>query len=155
MQLLARAHVELREQTRALCELVGESPDDPLRRALTKVGLIDADYARDAHLRIVRSVDEIAALTEDELRGIYCRVTRASSGLFQHEILVVRHWDGMDGCWTDVTGEVSRAEALHFWAGATDGGVRQISYDEIDYYRIFPSGTRMHWDGSAGQEMHR
>jgi hypothetical protein len=64
-------------------------------------------------------------------------------------------WDGMDGCWTNCTGEVSRDEALRTWAKETDGGTQRVKFDEIDYYRIFPGGTRMAWDGSEGREMFR
>jgi hypothetical protein len=61
----------------------------------------------------------------------------------------------MDGCWTDCTGEVGRDAALRVWAERTDGGTRCVAYAEIDYYRIFPGGTRMNSDGSEGRELHR
>jgi hypothetical protein len=67
----------------------------------------------------------------------------------KYETYIVRQWDGMDGCWTDCTGDVGREEALRAWASR-----HNVSYDEIDYYRIFPDGTRMDWDGSEGREMH-
>lgn len=95
-------------------------------------------------------------LSSDELCAIYCRIMGETCEVFDaHPSYIVRHWDGMDGCWTDCTGEVARDEALCYWADKTDGGTRNASYDEIDYYRIFPGGTRMHWDGSEGREMHR
>jgi hypothetical protein len=106
--------------------------------------------------RLVRSPAEIAALTVDQLVEIYCHTMRDVAAVFiKYETYIVRHWDGMDGCWTDVTGDVGREEALRAWADRTDGGAHHVAYAEIDYYRIFPGGTRMDWDGSEGREMHR
>ena len=73
----------------------------------------------------------------------------------KHESYIVRQWDGMDGCWTDCTKDVPRNEALRVWADYTDGGTRRVQAAELSYYRIFPGGTRMLWDGSEGREMHR
>ncbi len=107
--------------------------------------------------RLVRSPAEIAALTSDQLVEIYCHTMHDIAEVFvKYETYIVRHWDGMDGCWTDVTGDIAREEALRAWADRTDGGTHHVAYNEIDYYRIFPGGTRMHWDGSdEGREMHR
>jgi hypothetical protein len=58
----------------------------------------------------------------------------------------------MDGCWTDCTSKIDRDKALQYWAERTDGSTHRIAYDEIDYYRIFPSTERMLWDGSEGRE---
>ncbi|HSX22407.1 MAG TPA: hypothetical protein VLE97_06480 [Gaiellaceae bacterium] len=91
-----------------------------------------------------------------DLLALYCRVMREPEASFvKHASYIVRVWDGMDGCWTDCTGEVDRDEALRVWAERTGGGTRQVSFAEIDYYRIFPGGTRMDWDGSEGREMFR
>jgi hypothetical protein len=106
--------------------------------------------------RLVRAPAEIAALTIDQLVAIYCHTMRDVAEVFvKYETYVVRHWDGMDGCWTDCTGEVGREAALRAWADRTDGGAHHVAYAEIDYYRIFPGGTHMLWDGSDGKEMHR
>lgn len=71
------------------------------------------------------------------------------SGLF-----VVRHWDGMDGEWMDITEPVSFEVALLEWFERTDGGRKDTSpHQYIDYYRIFPSDTRMLFSG--GNEMCR
>jgi hypothetical protein len=92
----------------------------------------------------------------DDLLALYCRVMGEVKEVFvKYEAYVVRGWDGMDGCWTDCTGEVGCEEALRVWAKRTDGGTRCVAYAEIDYCRIFPGGTRMHWDGAEGREMHR
>jgi hypothetical protein len=94
--------------------------------------------------------------TLKELSDLYCKVmgdpTDFSTGKF-----IVRQFDGMDGCWcdlpeaTNVTGEV----ALRAWSAKTERGTKRVRFDEIDYYRIFPSDTRMKWDGSEGREMFR
>lgn len=91
---------------------------------------------------------------------IYCKKAHdfEACGLdFENGRFTVRIWDGMDGCWSDldeatnVTGEV----ALRVWLERTSNGTRKISFDEIDYYRIFWADTRMKWDGSEGREMYR
>ncbi len=66
---------------------------------------------------------------------------------------VVRLWDGMDGTWTDVTGPLSAEDALKVWNERTSNGTKKVSYDEIDYFRIFTAETRMKW--SQGREMFR
>jgi len=66
---------------------------------------------------------------------------------------VVRLWDGMDGAWTDVTGPVSAAEALKVWFERTDDGTHKVSFDEIDYFKIFHANTKMKWSGD--KEMFR
>lgn len=102
-------------------------------------------------LRIVQG-----PITGDPLVALYCRVMGDIEATFlKYKTFIVRQWDGMDGCWTDCTGQVDREHALHYWSDRTDGGTRRVSYTEIDYYRIFPGGTRMNWDGSEGREMHR
>ncbi len=69
----------------------------------------------------------------------------------------VRVWDGMDGCWTDVAEAtaVIAEIALATWMDKTSLGTVHVSFDEIDYYRIFPADTAMGWDGSRGREMFR
>jgi hypothetical protein len=107
-------------------------------------------------LRVVPAPADVAKLSDADLLTIYCLVMRETKDVFvKHESYIVRAWDGMDGCWTDCTGQVDREKALRCWAERTDGGTRNVGYDEIDYYRIFPGGTRMLWDGSDGMEMHR
>jgi len=68
---------------------------------------------------------------------------------------IVRQWDGMDGCWCDCTGAVDAKKALEEWIKYTRGGTEKKTFADIDYYRIFPAGTRMIWDGSDGGEMFR
>lgn len=158
-RLLAQAYVELRGQVRALHDLVDQTdPNDPIGVGLTQVGLArrPPDEPATKPLLVVKSPAQVQAMRTDELLAIYCCVMREIASVFvKYDTYVVRHWDGMDGCWTDGTGNVSQEEALRYWAERTDGGARHVDYAEIDYYRIFPGGTRMHWDGSEGQEMHR
>lgn len=162
LRLLARCHIELRDQVRALHDLVDQTdPNDPIGVALTKVGLErrPVEVAVPSKPRLVyppMTPAEVAALSADDLLTIYCRAMHEVADVFvKYASYVVRGWDGMDGYWTDCTGEVSREEALRVWAARTDGGAHRIGYAEIDYYRIFPGGTRMDWDGSEGREMHR
>jgi hypothetical protein len=161
-RLLARAYIELRDQVRALHDLVDQTdPNDPIGVALTQVGLErrPIEVAVTSKPRLIyppMTSAQVAALSADELLTIYCRSMREVADVFvKYETYVVRGWDGMDGCWTDCTGEVGREEALRVWAERTDGGTHRIGYAEIDYYRIFPGGARMNWDGSEGREMHR
>jgi hypothetical protein len=56
---------------------------------------------------------------------------------------IVRLWDGMDGAWCDVSGPLSKADAIKLWMEKTDHGTKMIAYSEIDYYSIFPAGTKM------------
>ena len=59
---------------------------------------------------------------------------------------IVRHWDGMDGVWTDVSdGSLDADGALALWEGHTAVGTRNIDFRQIDYYRIFPADSVMLW----------
>ena len=155
-RLLARSYIELREQVRALHELVDQTdPNDPIGTALTKVGLANKPSLpgyRSRPLQVVFTPEQIAKLDIKELIAIYCRhMGDAPSRFTEAGRYVVRAWDGMDGCWTDCTGEVGRDEALRYWASHTDVGTHHASYSEIDYYRIFPADTHMLYDGSEGR----
>jgi len=92
--------------------------------------------------------DDLAALYKRVMAQYYIDFTK-------HETFIVRVWDGMDGCWTDCTGDVDRDEAWRVWDERTEHGTRATKYADIDYYAIFPGGTQMLWDGSDGQEMFR
>lgn len=136
--------------------LVRESFGVPMSVPPGAVLVNDEETARALDASAVDSPAISADINAEELLALYCRVMQEVAEVFvKHETYVVRVWDGMDGCWTDCTGEVSREDALRTWAKRTDGGARCVSYAEIDYYRIFPGGTRMHWDGSEDREMHR
>jgi hypothetical protein len=161
LQLLAGAYIELRDQIRALHDLVDQTdPNDPIGTALTKVGLArrPPDWTERGPRLVPTPLSpaQISTTSPDQLLALYCRVMCEIADVFvKYESYVVRHWDGMDGCWTDCTGAVDREKALRAWAERTDGGTRCVAYAGIDYYRIFPSGTHMLWDGTEGQERHR
>ena len=71
-------------------------------------------------------------------------------------MFMLRVWDGMDGCWCDCfSAAVTAGEALKKWDRSTLSGTKNVSFHEIDYYRIFPADTQMMWDGSKGWEMNR
>jgi hypothetical protein len=153
--LIARAYTELCSQ---VMSLTLADPNAPIGKALAIVGLERRPSGPSASkpLLTVKSPAQVTAMRADELLAIYCAVMRETASVFvKYETYVVRHWDGMDGCWTDCTGDVGQEEALRYWAERTDGGSHQVDYAEIDYYRIFPGGKPMHWDGSEGREMHR
>lgn len=58
------------------------------------------------------------------------------------ELFVVRLFDMFDG-WIDITGAVAQAEADRIFNEKTEGGKKNVSYGEGDYYRIFPANTCM------------
>ncbi len=58
-------------------------------------------------------------------------------------LYVVRVYDGFDYCWTDVTRPVPLDEAKKVWNERTKDGTQNTKYADIDYYKIFPAGTRM------------
>lgn len=67
---------------------------------------------------------------------------------------VVRLWDGMDGCWTDLNdAPLDAGAALRLWEERTDFGTQKVAFTEIDYFRIFPWETQMLY--ADGFEMFR
>lgn len=58
---------------------------------------------------------------------------------------VVRHYDGFDNEWIDVSGRVSKEEAQKIYDEKTNNGKSHTSYGDIDYYRIFEANTVMHF----------
>src|ERR1700678_1033894 len=98
--------------------------------------------------------------TEEQLKALYKKVMGGNMELDlfpANEKFTVRVWDGMDGCWTDCfdATDVDAGTALMHWAKVTNDGTSKVSFDEIDYYRIFPADPRMAWDGRPGREMFR
>jgi hypothetical protein len=61
----------------------------------------------------------------------------------------VRVYDGFDRCWCDIPGAVGvdAAKALEVWCENTGDGTHHRSFQDIDYYRIFPANSRMLFDG--------
>lgn len=61
------------------------------------------------------------------------------------ELFIIRHWDGFDGTWMDVSPAMTFTQAHEVWEGLTNGGTRNTQYNDIDYYQIFPADTQMLW----------
>ena len=55
---------------------------------------------------------------------------------------IVRLFDMFDG-WLDITSVISLEEAEKIWNEKTNNGTRNTSYDDGDYYKVFPDDTRM------------
>lgn len=55
---------------------------------------------------------------------------------------MVRLFDMFDG-WLDITSAISLEEAEKIWNEKTNNGTRNTSYDDGDYYKVFPADTRM------------
>lgn len=79
-------------------------------------------------------VEEIVEL----LRARAPEQLESPSGLYH-----VRLYDGFDHCWTDVSDPIPWEAALEVWRERTNNGLEKTCYDDIDYYSIFPSDTRM------------
>lgn len=61
----------------------------------------------------------------------------------QESLFIVRLYDGFDNQWIDVSGPLTHEEALEEWNLRTDDGQKMTRYEDIDYYKIFPSDTTM------------
>lgn len=57
---------------------------------------------------------------------------------------IVRLWDGFDYKWIDVSLAVDEVAAIALWNEKTDFGTKMTSYNDIDYYRIFPARRHTH-----------
>lgn len=64
---------------------------------------------------------------------------------------VVRLWDGMDNQWMDVSKPISKDKAYQIWKEKTNNGTKNVRYEEIDYYDIFPANTRMLFSNGFGE----
>jgi hypothetical protein len=58
-------------------------------------------------------------------------------------LFVVRFYDGFDNEWMDCTKPISFADAASEWDRLTCQGTKNTSYNDIDYYAIFPANTKM------------
>lgn len=67
------------------------------------------------------------------------------------ERYVVRLYDGFDKQWMDISSEVDKTEAERIWNEKTKNGTRNISFDDIDYYKIFPASTEMLYSNGFGE----
>lgn len=72
------------------------------------------------------------------------------SGLIQanlsdimEELFIVRLYDGFDNEWIDVSKPVTYLEAEKILAEKTNNGKKNTTFNDIDYYKIFPADTAM------------
>lgn len=67
------------------------------------------------------------------------------------DLFIVRLYDGMDNCWMDVSAPLPRAEADKLCGDKNEQrsptSSREGSYDDIDYYKVFPADTQMLFRG--------
>lgn len=65
------------------------------------------------------------------------------------QLYVVRFYDGFDNIWMDVSKPLSLEEAEKLWKKHTQDGTVKSSFDHIDYYKVFPAGTVMHFSNEG------
>jgi hypothetical protein len=58
-------------------------------------------------------------------------------------LYVVRLYDGFDNQWMDVSDPVCYTEARKVWDEKTKKGTEKVSFEDIDYFKIFPADTKM------------
>jgi hypothetical protein len=56
---------------------------------------------------------------------------------------VLRHYDGFDNEWCDITQPLEATEAIRQYLEKTLKGTKWVGFNEIDYYRLFPADTKM------------
>lgn len=100
-------------------------------------------------------VREIARITLEHYKQeavFVCRISDAATVFHRsdfdgseqaEQLYIVRLWDGMDSLWVDVSDPVSKVEADRIWAEKTCNGTKNTTFQEIDYYRVFPADTKM------------
>lgn len=108
-------------------------------------------------------VREIARLTMEHYNQeavFVCRISDAAVVFHRSDfedvppaLFMVRLWDGMDSLWTDVTGPVSHEEAARVWNEKTQNGTQNTTFQDIDYYRVFPADTKMLYGSENYEEL--
>jgi hypothetical protein len=68
-------------------------------------------------------------------------------------LFVVRFYDGFDNEWIDVSDPVGRVEADRIWNEKTEDGTKNTSFNDIDYYRVFPADTTMVFSEKGKREV--
>lgn len=89
-------------------------------------------------------------MTLDEMKLLYTKAMGrdARMDLTTSKSFTLRVWDGMDGVWCDVVANVDLGFALRQWCERTENGTKATSFNDIDYYKIFPAELRMRYSGS-------
>lgn len=78
-----------------------------------------------------------------ELKSKYKSADSQGSKAKVEELFVVRFYDGFDNAWMDVSVPVSAEKAHEIWNEKTNKGTKNATFNEIDYYRVFPADTIM------------
>lgn len=75
----------------------------------------------------------------------------------ESDLYVVRHWDGFDGEWIDVSDPMPKADAEKLAGDKNEArsgaaaGKRTGGYSDIDYYKAFPADTKMMFSDGFSQ----
>ena len=64
-------------------------------------------------------------------------------GESENGLYTVRLYDGFDHHWVDCLSDVTLEEAQRFWNEKTQGGAKNTTFADMDYYAIFPAETKM------------
>lgn len=64
----------------------------------------------------------------------------------QEKLYIVRLYDGFDNVWIDICDPCPYEKAKKIYDSKTDNGTKKIKYNDIDYYKIFESNTRMFYE---------
>jgi hypothetical protein len=102
-------------------------------------------------------INEVNGINDGRSRAIIAsaaiEIARKALGKLEapETMYVVRLYDGMDNQWIDVSGPLPYDEANKIWQEKTDNGTKRISFDEIDYYKVFPADTEMVFSKGFGE----
>ena len=64
---------------------------------------------------------------------------------------IVRLYDGFDNEWIDVSNPISKEQAKKIWNEYTKNGTKNTSFDDIDYYKVFPADKIMLFSHPSGR----
>ena len=70
----------------------------------------------------------------------------------EEEKFIVRLYDGFDNEWMNITKSINKDEAMKVWNKETLDGTKNVCFDDIDYYKIFPADTRMFFSSKEGRQ---
>ena len=59
------------------------------------------------------------------------------------DLYVVRLYDVFDEIWIDVCEPMSKDKAEKLLAKETNNGKKNVKFDDLTYYKIFPADTKM------------
>jgi len=67
------------------------------------------------------------------------------------KLFIFRLYDGFDNQWMDVSEPLPKDEADKVWNEKTVDGTKRTTFDDIDYYEIFPADTKMLFSDGFGE----